>query len=253
MDVLVHHCLRELSFDGDLGCNVSRLKDFIVNYYNSSDGLEQLVDDAFCAFVWSVVVQQPAVRVGVVPPSITSEVYVAPQIKTKRKAAATGEELAEDRPSLEVIGDARGKALEELKQQYGDDLRIAVDPQTCFAAITGSHIRPAKLSAMVYSALQLITRGREEGITTVELGRKTKYDQKTCFYVIKQLVELDLVIKVRRGGVGNYTCIHKYFVERSPLWQRIQREEGEGDVIVTDTNIQSSDTIDDVGPAAYTL
>lgn len=46
---------------------------------------------------------------------------------------------------------------------------------------------------MVYSALQLITRGREDGITTVELGRKTGYDQKTCFYLIKQLVELGLV------------------------------------------------------------
>lgn len=46
---------------------------------------------------------------------------------------------------------------------------------------------------MVYSALQLITRGREDGITTVELGRKTKYDQKTCFYLIKQLVELGLM------------------------------------------------------------
>ncbi|KAI6157628.1 hypothetical protein BKA82DRAFT_224893 [Pisolithus tinctorius] len=172
MDVLVHHCLRELSFDGDLGCNVSRLKDFIVNYYSNSGGPQQVADDTFCAFVWSVVVQQPAVRVGVVPPGITSEVYVAPQIKARRQAAAV-----------------------ELKQRHGDDLRIAVDPQTSFAAITGSHIRPAKLSAMVYSALQLITRGREEGITTVELGRRTKYDQKTCFYVIKQLVELDLVVK----------------------------------------------------------
>lgn len=46
---------------------------------------------------------------------------------------------------------------------------------------------------MVYSALQLITRGREEGISTVELGRKTKYDQKTIFYLIKQLMELGLV------------------------------------------------------------
>ncbi|KAI6046107.1 hypothetical protein EDC04DRAFT_1872913 [Pisolithus marmoratus] len=248
MDVLVRHCLCELSFDGDLGCNASRLKDFIVNYYSNSDGPQQVVDDTFCAFVWSIVVQQPAVRVGVVPPGITSEVYVAPQMKVKRKAATTGEELAEDRPSLQVIGDARGKTLEELKQQHGDDLRVAVDPQTCFAAITGSHIRPAKLSAMVYSALQLITRGREEGITTVELGRKTKYDQKTCFYVIKQLVELDLVIKVRRGGVGNYTCIHKYFVERSPLWQRIQQEEDEGEVIVASTDPQLPSAIDEVGP-----
>lgn len=101
---------------------------------------------------------------------------------------------------------------------------------------------------MVYSALQLITRGREEGITTVELGRRTKYDQKTCFYVIKQLVELDLVVKVRRGGVGNYTCIHKYFVERSPLWQQIQREEDEGEVVISGANIQPSDAIDEVGP-----
>jgi len=116
---------------------------------------------------------------------------------------------------------------------------------------------------MVYSALQLITRGREEGITTVELGRKTKYDQKTCFYVIKQLVELGLVyenfhpppkrpsdrlcsIKARRGGVGNYTCIHKYFVERSPLWQQIQQEEAhDGEICITGANIHLPDTVEE--------
>lgn len=46
---------------------------------------------------------------------------------------------------------------------------------------------------MVYSALQIITRGREKGTTVVELGQKSKYDQKTCFYLVKQLIELDLV------------------------------------------------------------
>ena len=46
---------------------------------------------------------------------------------------------------------------------------------------------------MVYTALQLITRGREQGITVVDLGNKTKYDQKTCFYLVKQLIEMDLV------------------------------------------------------------
>lgn len=54
-------------------------------------------------------------------------------------------------------------------------------------------IQPPKLSPMVYSALQLITRGREQGISVVDLGKKTKYDQKTCFYLVKQLTELDLV------------------------------------------------------------
>jgi hypothetical protein len=46
---------------------------------------------------------------------------------------------------------------------------------------------------MVYTALQFITRGRECGLTVVDLGRKSKYDQKTCFYLIKQLIDLDLV------------------------------------------------------------
>ena len=46
---------------------------------------------------------------------------------------------------------------------------------------------------MIYSGLQIITRGRERGISVLDLGRKSGYDQKTCFYIIKQLVELDLV------------------------------------------------------------
>ncbi|KAH7883860.1 hypothetical protein F5I97DRAFT_1606658 [Phlebopus sp. FC_14] len=232
MDELVHHCLRELSFDGDLGSNVSRLRDFIVGFYASHGGLPQVVDDALCAFVWSVIVEQPVIHTS-----------------AKRKAAAKGEELAEGaRPTLQLVHDARGKTLEDLKRQYGDDLRIAVDPETSFVAITGSHVKPPKLSPMVYTALQLITRGREEGITTVELGRKTRYDQKTCFYLIKQLVELGLVIKLRRGGVGNHTCIHRYFVESSPFWQQIQEEEAQDDeeVVITGENIPS-DTLDQVG------
>ena len=46
---------------------------------------------------------------------------------------------------------------------------------------------------MVYSALQVITQGRDDGVTVVELGQRTKYDQKTCFYLVRQLTEMDLV------------------------------------------------------------
>lgn len=71
-----------------------------------------------------------------------SEVYIAPQTSAKRKAAAKGEEVTEGiPPSLEFVEDARHRHLEDLQREYGDDLRIAVDPETSFAAITGSHIR----------------------------------------------------------------------------------------------------------------
>lgn len=124
------------------GCNVSRLSDFIAGFYTSKDDHAQLVDDAFCAFVWSLVVQQPSVRVGTLPSGSPPEVYIAPQTSAKRKAAAKGEKITGDvPPSLELVEDARHRPLEDLKREYGDDLRIAVDPETSFAAITGSHIR----------------------------------------------------------------------------------------------------------------
>lgn len=49
---------------------------------------------------------------------------------------------------------------------------------------------------MVYASLQLITRTRAEGLSVLELGKKTQYDQKTCFYLVKQLLELDLMYVV---------------------------------------------------------
>ena len=49
------------------------------------------------------------------------------------------------------------------------------------------------MSPVVYTALQIITRGRDTGVSVVELGRQSGYDQKTCFYLVRQLTELDLV------------------------------------------------------------
>jgi len=50
---------------------------------------------------------------------------------------------------------------------------------------------------MVYTALQLVTRGREKGISVVDLGKKSGYDQKTCFYLVKHLLDMDLVYAIQ--------------------------------------------------------
>jgi oxalate---CoA ligase len=204
---------------------------------------QQVVDDAYFAFVWSLVVCQSTVRVGTVPDGATTEVYIAPQQSQKRKSKEKDRvDGTQSVTPLTLLPDARSSTFDDLQSQYGDALRISVDAHTSFAAITGSHIRvsfpsiqsntlvdafpsqPPKLTPMVYTALQFITRGREHGISTVDLGKKTGYDQKTCFYLIKQLLELELVVKLRRGGVGTNFCIHKYFFEHSPLWRQIQGE-----------------------------
>ncbi|KAG9223138.1 hypothetical protein PLEOSDRAFT_155121 [Pleurotus ostreatus PC15] len=229
MDELVRHCIREISFDGDLGSEPSRLDVFIKDFYEKHPGYTQNIDHNFNAFVWSLVVQQPTIRVGIVPNGLTTEVFVAPQPSAIKKAKAQGkaknEVTEEDRPRLEVIADAATRSFDDLKAEFGQALRIAVDPEEIFAAITGSHVKPQKMTPMVYTALQFITRGRETGITVVELGRNTKYDQKSCFYLVKQLIELNLIVKVRRGGVGTHLCLHKHFYDTSPRWREVREEE----------------------------
>lgn len=117
------------------------MRDFIIEFYAHSEA-SQTPDDSFCAFVWSLVVQQPTVRVGTVPSSVTSEVWVAPQTSAKRKAKAKGQEHVETTPTqLDIVPGAQDRTLEDLKQEYGDKLRIAVDSDAIYAAITGSHIR----------------------------------------------------------------------------------------------------------------
>ncbi|CCM00318.1 uncharacterized protein FIBRA_02348 [Fibroporia radiculosa] len=210
-------------------CDVSRLREFIEEFYaQNSSCLKQNVDDAYCAFIWAVMSRQPGVRIGTVPEGPATEVYIAPQASAKRKAKAKGEEPADQTllaTVLNVVAEAAITPLEELKREYGSALRIAVDPEISRSAITGSHIRPSKLTPMVYTALQFITRGREQGISVLDLGRKSGYDQKTCFYLIKQLVELDLVVKRRKPGVSTNVCVHKYFFENSEVWQQVVREE----------------------------
>lgn len=81
-------------------------------------------------------------RVGTIPPGVTSEVYIAPQTSAKRKAKAKGEEHVETMPpELNPVSDAKNRTLEDLKREHGDNLRISIDPEAVYAAITGSHIR----------------------------------------------------------------------------------------------------------------
>ncbi|TDL28869.1 hypothetical protein BD410DRAFT_738661 [Rickenella mellea] len=229
MDELVEHCLRELAFDGELGCNVSRLTDFIHDFHNSNPTHPQVQDSTYHSFVWSIISQQPAVRIGIPPPGQNNEVYVPLQAKAAKKAKDAGtDQQVPTAMTLQVIPEARVSSLEDLSAKYGDRLRIAVDPETSFAAITGSHVRPSKLSPMVYAALQFISRARESGISVTDLGKKTGYDQKTCFYLVKQLIILDLIVKLRRGGNSQNFCVHKYFFERNSLWKQIRDEEARG-------------------------
>lgn len=80
---------------------------------------------------------------GTVPDGATTEVYIAPQQSQKRKLKGKekDDQLGDTLSSLTLLPDARPRTLEDLQLQYGEALRVAVDAETSFAAIIGSHIR----------------------------------------------------------------------------------------------------------------
>lgn len=108
--------------------------------------------------------QQPSVRVGLVPHGATIEVYIAPQPSKKTKVtkpkkkvlvpepasfpALDGLDITadvqnsdQDPKALQMIEEVATWSLERLIEQYGSNLRVAVDPEASFRAITGSHVR----------------------------------------------------------------------------------------------------------------
>ncbi|KAG8894244.1 hypothetical protein FRB99_001391, partial [Tulasnella sp. 403] len=296
MDELIYDCLKQIAFDGDLGvkigaygwvassnhppgliaafvastyviptsfigCDIGRLGTFIDDYYKNHSYIgsqRQCVDESFQSFVWSLIVQEASVTVGLVPEG-SSPVYIAPQpsaVRKRKKAQSESIPQSTQDPShstpwtLELLDTTEvfGTNLSQLREKYGSTLRIAVDHNTSYAAITGSHVRSAKLGAMAYTMLQFITRSRTEGMSMTALGAATGYDQKTIHYLAAQLLDLDLILKIRTRGISKHTCIHKYFYAKSPFYvpeQEMQKKNTkDSDVVDKDeeTNEQDAPT-----------
>jgi transcription factor C subunit 3 len=80
-----------------------------------------------------------------VPDGATTEVYIAPQQSQKKRKPEKDESgdasASSSVASLTLLPDVRSKTLDNLQLQYGETLRVAVNAETSFAAIIGSHIR----------------------------------------------------------------------------------------------------------------
>jgi oxalate---CoA ligase len=179
-------------------------------FWRRNNTSSQSTDACYLDLVWRVLVLHPDVVVGTVLDGAI-DVYVAPQRSSKKDKSSKKQETELDTsPQLLQIDQTEldSKTQSDLAAHYGDTLRMAVKPALILSTISGFHTRvrdslsvtshshvqqPNKLSGMVYTCLQLVTREREKGISVVDIGQKTGYDQKTCFYLVKQLLELDLV------------------------------------------------------------
>lgn len=136
-----------------LGCGTARLETLISAFYQTTCG--QGVDGPFFAFVWPIILQEPSVYVGLLPPGNHSEVYIAPPPRGSKKDPSKARETteADQVASLEPLEDSKSQPLELLKQSYGERLRVAVDTDVLRATLAGPHARVcSEQSILVYTA-----------------------------------------------------------------------------------------------------
>lgn len=178
----------------------------------------QLVDDAFVALVWRRLAALPSVRVGIMQAPDADALKAEEEIEAdeadeevkpakKGKKAATSKSRKADREKLlasrpafvELDEKFRQRPLEELVADFGDDLRIGVDEDSAWVAITGfsQAARPTRLTQLVFDVAQAVVSGRSSGLTMVEIGQVLGYDQRSLFHFVRTLVELNLVCVLR--------------------------------------------------------
>jgi len=142
-----------LTLWGILGCGITRLEALVDAFYKTTSG--QGVDGSFFAFAWSIILQEPSVYVGVLPPGNRSEVYVAPPPRASKKdPSKVGEATDADQvATLELVEDGKSQSLERLRQSYGERLRVAVDREVLRVTLAGPHAKVSlKQFALVYTA-----------------------------------------------------------------------------------------------------
>ena len=131
------------------GCDAQRLQKIVSDFYRStSEPIQQNLDESFQSFVWKTLSRIPYVKVGLLPDGQHTDVYVPPQPRKKDGEARGSGALR----GLEDIPDA-SSVEPHHSGAYGGRLRIAVDSDRCFVAITGSHTRVSPVLIMVVLAI----------------------------------------------------------------------------------------------------
>ena len=151
-----------------------------------------------------------------------------------RKGTSCGQQrssiLAKGREASSAPTPIESGPLAALVEAHGDALRVYADAELVRRTLTGTEAPFA--SAAAYVALQHVYRARERGVTVVDLGARTHYDPKTVYYLVKLLLERELVAKFtarETGEVSNYV-VGRPFLAHNALWQAQQRAAGPSDV-----------------------
>lgn len=205
---LLAHCVAQIALDGEqgtflwakTGSDVERVFQFVAECLARAN-VGAVLDAPYRAYVWDALLAHPHVSLGV---------EEAAHAKSAKRTSVLGK--SSEVPVPRRVANA---PLAEAQATHRDALRVLVDAPIVRAKLTGT--RDASfLSAAAYHVLQHVSRARAAGLTVVALGAATHYDQKTVYYLVKALLERDLVYvlcltqrQVLRAGNGARLQLHR--------------------------------------------
>ncbi|WFD41965.1 oxalate--CoA ligase [Malassezia psittaci] len=211
---LLAYCVEQIALDGEQGTNIDQLFEYAARAFEN-EKISATIDSPYREYIWKSLLAKPQVYVG-----------VAAERKSNPVSRGRTSVLGKAPPESHTPVPIESGTLASLCEQHGDALRVAIDPERVRQMLTGT-CDVSYLSSAAYFVLQQVSRARSHGVTVVEIGKSTGYDQKTVFYLVKALIERDLVyvtvkfLAPEMGHVSNYIVCKAYLTD-NPLWRAQQ-------------------------------
>ncbi|KAJ9096859.1 hypothetical protein QFC21_005132 [Naganishia friedmannii] len=168
------------------------------------------VDDGFAI--------DPALATLAPAPATTAPTSAAKNTSTEPAAVATTPATQTTPPG--GIPESEKHDLMLLKEKYGDKVVLRASESMIMNALTGSYVRPARMSNIVYTALQYIARGKEFGMQVFDIAKKSGQKPSTVFYLVKTLTDMGLVAKIK-DTESNKTniAVHRRYLSENFQYQ----------------------------------
>ncbi|CAJ0764548.1 22411_t:CDS:2, partial [Entrophospora sp. SA101] len=166
LDDLIIYCVEEIAFEGNEGCEIDKLWEFVQDFFNQrSKKIEHTflpnfsqipnIDDSFKEFCWKEFVDD--------------ELFKFEEVNVN------------------------DMTIQDIKDEYGENFRIRASPEFQKEIIYGQVDTTRTVTAQAYKILQLIAKQRSLGATQSDMSKELKIDPRSFFHYLKTLCNYGLM------------------------------------------------------------
>lgn len=131
-----------------IGTDVSRLDTIVADFYSPARSTstiappQQNLDEYFLNFIWNILCEQDDISIGIIDAEVQEEEEGGEEGKPKSKGKKKGSMKGiVSQALLDLSAEEVAMGKKSLIEKYGDNLRITVNADVSWAALTTSHVK----------------------------------------------------------------------------------------------------------------